>query len=160
MVDHVEFDSPNLIERFLSYWRKTGSQRFGILYGRYEPYDKVPLGVKAIVSGIYEPPQTGVLDGIQLTLPNPDLIHIEKTALGLGLTQLGMIYTDTMDDGLGLGSVLCKRHSESYFLSSAECLFASQMQCQHPTTSKWSPSGKFGSRFVTCVLSGMYFVPE
>jgi nuclear protein localization protein 4 homolog len=41
MVDHVEFESPTLIEDFIGYWRGTGMQRVGILMGRYEGYDGV-----------------------------------------------------------------------------------------------------------------------
>ncbi|KAJ3006108.1 nuclear protein localization protein 4, partial [Thoreauomyces humboldtii] len=154
MVDHIEFETAGMIENFLKYWRSTGIQRFGYLYGRYEPYSEVPLGVKAVVSAIYEPPQDGSYDGLQLAIPNDDEGAVDKMANQLDLVKVGMIYTDLTDDGTGKGTVLYKRHGDSYFLSSAECIFAAEAQHKYPVATKWSATGKFGSRFVTCVMSG------
>jgi hypothetical protein len=56
-VDNIMFENGNMANRFLNYWRSSGHQRVGILYGRYEVYDGVPLGVRAVVAAIYEPPQ-------------------------------------------------------------------------------------------------------
>lgn len=51
------FDHPVIVERFLDGWRKSGRQRAGLLLGRYTEFEDVPLGIRAIVSAIYEPPQ-------------------------------------------------------------------------------------------------------
>ncbi|KAJ3288939.1 nuclear protein localization protein 4, partial [Blyttiomyces sp. JEL0837] len=85
MVDHVEFESAGIIENFIGFWRQTAYQRFGFMYGRYEPYSEVPLGIKAVVSAIYEPPQDNSHDTIQLTLPNVQEANASEVAKKLGL---------------------------------------------------------------------------
>lgn len=152
------------------------------MYGRYEAYDKVPLGVKVVVSAIYEPPQSCGADSIQVTLESsgssssliisPQESQVDEMArdvFGGGggmpiLEKVGMIYTDLLDTGARDGSVVCKRHADSYFLSSAEIIFAAQMQTAHPMVCRYAPptsssssgsqGGVFGSRFSTCVITG------
>lgn len=155
MVDHVEFEDPILIENFLSYWRASGNQRCGYLFGRYEAYDKVPLGVKAIVSVIYEPPQICGHDNIQLENDEEEESVLAVTK-SLGLEMIGIIYTDLFDDGTGKGTVICKRHARSFFLSSAEIIFSALLQQKYPVKTPYSPTSEFGSRFVTCVVSGTF----
>eukprot|EP00127_Corallochytrium_limacisporum_P004962 Clim_evm36s195 gene=Clim_evmTU36s195 len=66
-VDYIEFDNLHLVDRFLQFWRESsGAQRWGFLYGRYERHAKTPLGIKAVVSAIYEPAQTNSIDSVDL----------------------------------------------------------------------------------------------
>ncbi|KAJ3108845.1 nuclear protein localization protein 4 [Phlyctochytrium planicorne] len=154
MVDHVEFESFKLIDGVVNFWRQTGYQRYGLMFGRYEPYPEVPLGIKAVVSAIYEPPQDCAPDMIQLQLPDNQENEAVRTAASLGLQLIGIIYTDLLDDGSGKGTVICKRHAKSYFLSSAECIYSAAMQDRYPHVTRYSATTKFGSRLVTCVVSG------
>ncbi|KAJ1514089.1 nuclear protein localization protein 4 [Coelomomyces lativittatus] len=171
MVDHVEVESPEVIDRFLYFWRRTGYQRFAFLFGKYLPYDKVPLGMKVVVCALYEPPQTNALDGLELTYlfgttsTNDPLNESKKeakrefenavyTAQQCGLQLVGMAFTDLEDDHQGTGKVLYKRHEHSFFLSGLEVKLAAYMQQQHPCSTPYSSTGTYGSRFVTVVVSG------
>ena len=157
LVDHVEFAKPDLIDGLLTFWRSTGTQRFGYLLGRYEPYDEVPMGIKAVVEAIHEPPQDPHADGVAVTFPWEHEAKVEQLAAACGLKVVGMIYTDLTQDptpeGKKEGKSVPKRHANSFFLSSLEVIFAAALQRRHPNPSRFSDSGRFSSKFVTCVVT-------
>ncbi|KAK4057835.1 nuclear protein localization protein 4 [Microbotryomycetes sp. JL221] len=167
MIDHVEFVEPKLIENLLTFWRQTGTQRFGFLLGHYEPFPDVPMGIKAVVEAIHEVAQEGHADGVTVGTPwTHELERIQRLATQChsnaktkGLDIVGMIYTDLTQDtsteiNKNSGKVLTKRHANSFFLSSLEIVFSATLQQKFPAVSKYSDNGKFSSRFVTCVVSG------
>ncbi|KAJ3768928.1 NPL4 family-domain-containing protein [Lentinula raphanica] len=156
MVDHLEIASTDVIDRFLQAWRRTGMQRFGWMIGRYEPYDKVPMGVKAVVEAIHEPPQEGELDGLTLGLPWEDEPRIRNLAsqCSTPMTIVGYIFTDLDPREEDRTKNVYKRHPGSFLMSSLEAIFAATMQSRNPMFSKSSSSGKFSSRLVTAILTG------
>ncbi|PSN33783.1 Nuclear protein localization protein 4, partial [Blattella germanica] len=152
-VDNVMFENAHLVERFLNYWRSTGHQRIGFLYGKYENHTDVPLGIRARVAAIYEPPQESTRDSITL-LPDDKETLVQELALQLGLRRVGWIFTDLVADDVKKGTVKHVRNIESHFLSSEECIMAGHYQNQQPNPCRFSPVGYFGSKFVTVCVTG------
>lgn len=49
---------------------------------------------------------------------------------------------------------MCKRHINSFYLSSTDVYQAALFQNLHKSPSKWSETGFFSSKFITCVVTG------
>ncbi|RZF33940.1 hypothetical protein LSTR_LSTR006322 [Laodelphax striatellus] len=142
-----------LVERFLDYWRTTGHQRIGYLYGRYEVHNDVPLGIRSTIAAIYEPPQESSKDHVKL-LPDEREALVDEIAGKLGLRRVGWIFTDLLPEDLKKGTVKHIRNMESHFLTSQECIMAGHLQNHHPNVCRFSPSQSFGSKFVTICVTG------
>ncbi|CAH1116427.1 unnamed protein product [Phaedon cochleariae] len=152
-VDNVAFENTNLVEKFLDYWRVTGHQRIGFLYGTYEIHADVPLGIRANIVAIYEPPQESSRDSVRL-LPNENENIIEQIVISLGLRRVGWIFTDLLAEDVQKGTVKHTRNIESHFLSAQECIMAGHYQNLYPNSCRYASSGIFGSKFVTVCVTG------
>jgi nuclear protein localization protein 4 homolog len=141
MVDHVEFDDYAMVENFIKHWRDNRRQYFGILVGKYKPYDVVPLGCKVVVSGIWFPEQENYPDGFIIKESLDD--DFLKNS---GLEFVGMIYSDLIYDG----RITSRKIKEGFFLSSLEVDFISKMQFMFPN---FVDKKLFNSKFVTIVVT-------
>uniref|UniRef100_A0A4W5MHS6 NPL4 homolog, ubiquitin recognition factor n=1 Tax=Hucho hucho TaxID=62062 RepID=A0A4W5MHS6_9TELE len=127
-IDNIMFENHTIADRFLDFWRKTGSQRMGYLYGRYTEHKDIPLAIRAEVAAIYEPPQVSAL-------------HSRESVQWF--VTIGWI-----------GTVKYTRNKDSYFLSAEECITAGHFQNQQSNPCRLSPDGHFGSKFITVVATG------
>ncbi|KRZ21769.1 Nuclear protein localization protein 4 -like protein [Trichinella pseudospiralis] len=152
-VDNVEIENKEIMSNFLSYWYKSHGQRMGFLFGHHEPMTDVPLGIRAVVTAIYEPPQITYTDGIDI-LEDPHDEIVGSLAERLGLKRLGWLFTDFLRDPDDPALLVNTRNANTYMLSAAECLIAAKYQNKYPNKCKYSLDGTFGSKFVTLVLSG------
>ncbi|BFF90162.1 nuclear protein localization protein 4 homolog [Drosophila madeirensis] len=152
-VDNVMFENTKIVERFLNYWRTTGHQRMGYLYGTYEQHTDVPLGIRATVAAIYEPPQESTRDSINM-FPDEGANEVDAVAEALGLKKIGWIFTDLITDDASAGTVKQIRGIETHFLTAQECITAGELQNRHPNPCKYASNGVFGSKFVTICVTG------
>lgn len=155
-VDNIMFENTYIVEKFLNYWRSSGHQRIGFLYGTYEIHPEVPLGIRARVMAIYEPPQESNRDSIKL-LDDPNHVEVDEVATALGIRRIGWIFTDLLTDNAVAGTVKHTRGIETHFLSAQECILAGYLQNRHPNASKYASSGYFGSKFSTVCVTGNIF---
>jgi len=59
----------------------------GYLYGTYEQHTDVPLGIRAKVAAIYEPPQESTRDSINIQ-PDEGADDVDAVAAALGLKKV------------------------------------------------------------------------
>ncbi|XP_038211734.1 nuclear protein localization protein 4 homolog [Zerene cesonia] len=152
-LDNVLLEHAAPVDRFLAYWRATGHQRIGFLYGQYERHPDVPLGIRARVAAIYEPPQECSRDHVALA-PDDRQQLLDHIAARLGLRRVGWMFTDLMPLDLAAGTVKTIRGVDTHFLSAQECIMAGHYQNQHPNACRHASSGYFGSKFVTVCVTG------
>ncbi|EHB08021.1 Nuclear protein localization protein 4-like protein [Heterocephalus glaber] len=124
-----------------------------ILYGRYTEKKDIPLGIRAEVAAIYEPPQIGTQNSLEL-LEDPKAEVVDEIAAKLGLRKVGWIFTDLISEDTRKGTVRYSQNKDTYFLCSEECITAGDFQNKHPNICRLSSDGHFGSKFVTAVATG------
>ncbi|PAA58723.1 hypothetical protein BOX15_Mlig004860g4, partial [Macrostomum lignano] len=153
-VDYLQFEHPSIVDRFVNYWRRSGHQRIGYLVGRYERHAGVSLGIKAVVAAIYEPPQQCHKHRVLLEPEDPHKPALDALLDMLGMQLVGWVFTDLLPADES-GKVLHFRGTgDTFFLSAEEAITAGQLQVQHPNICSKAEGGRFGSKFVTCVLTG------
>ncbi|CAI2347256.1 unnamed protein product [Caenorhabditis sp. 36 PRJEB53466] len=152
-VDNIQIENQDLVNNFLNYWRSSGHQRVGFLIGQYQTFPEVPLGIKATVAAIYEPPQYCREDGIEFLEDKNEKV-VDKLLDMLGLQRVGWIFTDCWTANRSEGTVHYTRNKDSFFLSAEECITAATMQLKYKNRTDFSMERYFGSKFVTVVASG------
>lgn len=155
-VDNVMFENNGIVDEFLNYWRITGHQRIGFLYGTYEISNDVPLGIRARIVSIYEPPQESTKNSIKL-LEDLKEAEVQEMAELLGLKKVGWIFTDLLNHETVPGKVKHLRGIDTFFLTAKECILAGHFQNLHPNPCRYSSNGFFGSKFVTICVTGEKF---
>ncbi|KGG50419.1 hypothetical protein DI09_6p30 [Mitosporidium daphniae] len=151
MVDHVEFVDSATVDRFIDRWRVTSHQALAWLIGTYDFYAGVPLGVKGKVRYLWMPLQETAQDGIELPTDTSPLYGALETLLHntlawLGLEKIGAIWTDLSPAG-----VPPCRGPETYFVSSWEIAWITQMQLAHPIPGCFEASS--ASRWISIVVT-------
>uniref|UniRef100_A0A7S4QP37 Nuclear pore localisation protein NPL4 C-terminal domain-containing protein n=1 Tax=Alexandrium monilatum TaxID=311494 RepID=A0A7S4QP37_9DINO len=128
------------VENFIGYWQthllENGMQRAGWLYGYYLEDKNYDEGCRAIMEGIYEPPQEMIGEMAQMK-PDPHHPRVDRIAEALGLERIGLIFTTLLlEDGL--------------LLSPNECLRIARLQNEHSTDIHFTKYRL--SKFVSCAV--------
>ena len=138
-VDHLEFMNVPEIQDFVRNWQVNHhmvTQRCGMMYGYYIEDPNYEGGYRAVVEGIYEPPQQCIDDSPVMDEKDDFLHTVDKIAEALGLERVGFIFTS-------LG-----RDSE-HLMTGKEVIRAAKMQIANETSEHYTKYVL--SKFVTCV---------
>ena len=149
-VDYLGAEDQKIIGAIISAWQSTGMPKCGWMYGQYEPYSAVPLGIQATLKAIYEPPQR-IVKGEAILDEDPDEELVDEVAHLLGLKKIGYIWVDIQSDKK-TGKVMEHRKNGEFW--SYELIRAAKMQNAFPNVCKKSAEGVFGSKFVSAVITG------
>jgi len=149
-VDHVEFENMQIVDRFIQFWRETGTQRCGYLYGKYVPDKSIPLGIRAVVMAIYEPPQQNTQEDAILDKKDAMEERVDALANSLGMQKIGFIWTDLQVDSKTRKPI----KNREAILTGPEVIRMARMQNKFPSPSKFTLTGKAGSKFVSVVVTG------
>jgi len=139
--DNISWNA-TLIQNFYRNWmlRDNRLQKAAIIFGYYEDEDKSEFfkegAVKAVVQGLYEPPQEGQPTGVRF-LRDPNEKNVHEVAKALGLEPIGWIVTTRPREG--------KKYGGKVILSGSEVRQAARFQERYKNA-----LGQ--SRFITVVL--------
>lgn len=128
------------MEYFVGYWQnhllENGLQRAGWMYGYYLEDKNYDEGCRAVMEGIYEPPQEMVGE-MASPKEDPNRVIVDRVADALGLEPIGFIFTSLLlDDGL--------------LLSPDEVQRIGRLQNQHSTDIHFTKYVL--SKFVSCAV--------
>lgn len=112
-MDNITIENGDIVDRFLNFWRRSSHQRMGFLIGRYESFPEVPLGIKAVVTAIYEPPQHSGTDSAEID-EDPHEKDVDELCSFLKMKRVGWIFTDLWSQDAQAGTVHCTRHEVSF----------------------------------------------
>ena len=133
-IDHLEFANVAEIQGFVNHWfidLHGFTQRVGWMYGYYLEDTNFDEGYRAVVEGIYEPPQS---DG--QFLPDPLLATVDEVTSRLGLERVGWVFTGPARDGL---------------VTAQESVRIAELQLKYISNEHYT--GYPVSKLVTCIVS-------
>jgi nuclear protein localization family protein 4 len=92
------------MENFIGYWQnnllENACQRMGFMYGYYLEDKNYDEGIRAVLEGIYEPPQE-MLGEMAQPKDDPHRANVDRIAEAMGIECIGWIFTTLpLEDGL------------------------------------------------------------